>query len=365
MEEYRKNTEQYRDVQKKAKHFQTSDAKLFQDVWTMNEGKVHDLAREVEHADRVIHTQQLGLEWTEPPELSSPMEHALAKVKSKLSQATIYASQILSGTRVGGRGHLDGEEGEERGEVGGEKGGNGRVVASRPVTTSVQVYPLTIIKRVLELLCEEAGFLLDDKLTRLVAPLVKEEQMMMKLDSMFKSLGVHTEEDIQHLVGYFVHEEEEKRGGEEEGGGRSEDEGKEDTCAVETGDHNVKVTLIHPNDVALAIHQLIEQRKSANKPPSLSPSELGLSSTAQKELLSGSFWQQMMGILPQSHERVWDALLEGLEQYHCVLVSRSKCREETEALSIQNNELRRLLQQYMHSRINEELEIPPTLMLPV
>ena len=371
MEEYRKNTEQYRDVQKKAKHFQMSDAKLFRDIWMMNEGKVHELVQQVMHADRVVHNQQLGLEWTEPPQVPSPMEHTLVTVKTKMSQATIYASQILSqagssvaadeqdatGTQEVDREVREEEEEEER-----------RVQMSSAPSAGVQVYPPSVVKRVLELLCEEAEFLLDDKLVRLVAPLEKEEQMMMKLDSMFKSLGVHTEDDIQRLVKYFIREEVD--GESEEEGGEGKHSTSDSVTTEETGTprkaHNAsKIALINPNNIPLAMRQFIEQRKTTFKPTSLTSNALGLSSTAQRELLDGSFWQQMMEVLPQSHERVWDALLEGLEQYHSVLLSRSKCTEETESLSTQNNELRKLLQQYMHSRINEELEIPPTLMLPV
>lgn len=373
MEEYRKNTEQYRDIQKKAKHFQMADAKLFQDVWAMNEGKVRDLARDVAHADSAVHTQQLGLEWVKPQEIPSPMELTLATVKSRMSQATIYASHILSQSKIADE-NIEPREGKVQEEEGERSDGGEGEVSRAPAAT---VYPPSIVKKVLELLCEEAGFLLDEKLTRLVAPLPKEEQMMMKLDSMFKSLGVHTEEDIQNLVQYFIND-----GGNEVEGIEGESEVKEgDRANAETGanlkedlssesiekyNKISKMVLIHPNDIPSAIRRYIEQRKSTTKPPpSHGSSALGLSSTAQKELLDGSFWQQMIGVLPQSHEQVWDALLEGLEKYHGVVMKRSKCTEETQALVTQNNELRMLLQTYMHSRINEELEIPPTFMLPV
>ena len=38
---------------------------------------------------------------------------------------------------------------------------------------------------------------------------------------------------------------------------------------------------------------------------------------------------------------------------------------ETDSLRQQNMELRLLLHQYMHARINQELEIPPSLVVPV
>ena len=371
MEEYRKNTEQYRDVQKKARHFQMSDARLFREIWAMNEEKVRELAGEVLEADRVVHKQQLGLEWGEPCEVPSPMDRVLATARSKMSQATIYASQVLSEPDGSVGSEDEGFEGEgdevSRAPTRGEKEG-GKLVDT-PRAPTAHVHPSSTVKKVLELLCQEAGFLLDEKLTRLVAPLAKEEQMMMKLDSMFKSLGVHTEEDIRHLVGFFVHEQEEE--GEEKEAGENEGESQQpkvtDDEAMKGGEtrsqSHLEIALIHPNEIPSALRQFVEQCKSTAKPPLLGPRTVGLS-LEHKELLDGSFWKGMAGVLPQSHEKVWDALLEGLEQYHSVLVSRYKVKEETHALRNQNTELRLLLQHYMHSRINEELEIPPTLMLP-
>ncbi|CAI8028662.1 Dynein regulatory complex protein 1 [Geodia barretti] len=374
MEEYRKNTEQYRDVQKKARHFQMSDARLFREVWAMNEEKVRELAGEVLEADRVVHKQQLGLEWGEPCEVLSPMDRVLATARSKMSQATIYASQVLSEPdgSVGSEDEGFEGEGDEVSRAPTRGGKEGGKLVDTPRAPTAHVHLSSTVKKVLELLCQEAGFLLDEKLTRLVAPLAKEEQMMMKLDSMFKSLGVHTEEDIRHLVGFFVHEqeeEEEEKEAEENGENKGESQQPKvtDDEAMKGGEtrsqSHLKIALIHPNEIPSALRQFVEQRKSTAKPPLLGPRTVGLS-LEHKELLGGSFWKGMAGVLPQSHEKVWDALLEGLEQYNSVLVSRYKVKEETHALRNQNTELRLLLQHYMHSRINEELEIPPTLMLP-
>ena len=376
MEEYRKNTEQYRDVQKKARRFQMSDARLFREVWAMNEEKVRELAGEVLEADRVVHTQQLGLERGEPCEVPSPMDRVFATARSKMSQATIYASQVLSEPdgSVGSEDEGFEGEGDKRYEVsraptrGGKEGGK---LVDTPRAPTAHVHPSSTVKKVLELLCQEAGFLLDEKLIRLVVPLAKEEQMMMKLDSMFKSLGVHTEDDIQHLVGFFVREQEEeweeKKEDEENGERESQQPKVTDDEAMKRGEtrspSHPEIALIHPNEIPSALRRFVELCKSTAKPPLLGPRTLGLS-LEHKELLDGSFWKGMAGVLPQSHEKVWDALLEGLEQYHNVLVSRYKVKEETHALRNQNTELRLLLQHYMHSRINEELEIPPTLMLP-
>ena len=82
------------------------------------------------------------------------------------------------------------------------------------------------------------------------------------------------------------------------------------------------------------------------------------------ELLDGSFWQKMSGTLETSHRRIWTALLDGLDKYHTVVNSRTKLIDDRDGLKQQNTELRLLLHQYMHSKVNHELEIPPSLAMP-
>jgi dynein regulatory complex protein 1 len=79
--------------------------------------------------------------------------------------------------------------------------------------------------------------------------------------------------------------------------------------------------------------------------------------------LDSDYWQKYASLLNEKKERMWDALIEALEKYNEVLHSRSSLLNETEALRQQNAELRLLLHQYVNSKVNAELEIPPTRVL--
>ena len=276
MDEYRKNTEQYRELQNKVKHFQTMDAKRFSDIWRMNEEKVRLLAKEVANADETIYRQQLGLEWESPATVESPLSKATAtKLERDMSMATLYASQILS-------------------DDGDEKASTVEVPPQTASNTTVSLTPTSpaLIKQVLNLLCEESAFLIESKLTRLLAPIDKDDQMLMKLDSIFKAIGVETEDDVHQLVKYFVHE--------------SSEEDHEPSSAEKP-----PLSLIHPNEVLTAIRRFVETQQGSSKAASITPQSMAVAKKDKlDELLDGSFWKRIAQVTPENHERVWTALFE-------------------------------------------------------
>lgn len=60
------------------------------------------------------------------------------------------------------------------------------------------------LRNIVMLICDEAGFLLEQKLVNLIEPLEKNEKSMVKLDSIFKALGIETESDVKLLAQYFI-----------------------------------------------------------------------------------------------------------------------------------------------------------------
>ena len=345
LSDYRKSVDQYQELQKKVQHFQLVDAKRFYDIWKMNEEKVRRLSEAVGNVDEVVFRHQLGLNWEPPTLVDSPLQPLLTKVENNVSQATMYASQILS------------EAGDES-----EKPADDQATVIT-VSTEATFLP-SLIKQVLELVAEESSFLIEAKLSRLLAPLEKEEQMLMKLDSIFKALGIETENDVHALIRFFVKESPLKEETSTDTQSRLESTmSTEPSTQVPLASYH----LIHPNEVPNALRGFTESRH-ANSDSSFASSRakiLGLHGNGvAPELLDGSFWQKMSGTLETSHRRIWTALLDGLDKYHTVVNSRTKVIDERDGLKQQNTELRLLLHQYMHSKVNHELEIPPALAMP-
>ena len=84
---------------------------------------------------------------------------------------------------------------------------------------------------------------MEDKLQKLLVSLPKDEQSLMKLDSIFKALGVDTFEDIERLVSFFV---------------RDSNESIEDKAKSV---HEDRAQLIHPNEVIAAIKRFADESR--------------------------------------------------------------------------------------------------------
>lgn len=70
-------------------------------------------------------------------------------------------------------------------------------------------------------------------------------------------------------------------------------------------------------------------------------------------------------MIPEKTVRVWDALEQIQRNYNELLEERAKLIDETTEMARQNEELKILLQQYLGSKINMDLQIPPTRLIRV
>ena len=119
--------------------------------------------------------------------------------------------------------------------------------------------------------------------------------------------------------------------------------------------------LIHPNDAIKAIKAFVEEhqaeRARGGETVKTAKREAGQEGTRREER---EFWERMASIISDKTFRVWNALEKALHKYDALLKSRAHLITEVGDLQRQNGELKALLNQYLSSRINEDLHIPPT-----
>ncbi|KAM4695215.1 dynein regulatory complex protein 1 isoform 2-T2 [Discoglossus pictus] len=175
-DDFRRIVEQYKELQKKRRHFAAVDAKKFHDIWVMNEEEMKQLVSRLLDVDCIIQEQQLGMPWT-PPDLWFMDNVGPIVVEPKKQKTASMLAQEVMGSAVS----------NEQGS---------RSEPSQPFS------PRTV-KQILELLCDESGFLIESKLQKLLTPLEKDERSLMKLDSIFGALGIEVEDDVYNLVDFF------------------------------------------------------------------------------------------------------------------------------------------------------------------
>ncbi|KAK5664766.1 hypothetical protein BDV3_002123 [Batrachochytrium dendrobatidis] len=351
-DDHRHLTEQFKELQKKFRHFQMADSKKYKDIWKMNEEEARELMRKVLQADRIINEQQLGMKWMPPQEdLFRNIDPSFFRdlvedeTKSILDAQTAFEQSMdarLAGLNIEG----DSDKKESLAAKFQDQKGHSKTM-----------------KKTLELLCNETGFLVEEKLQKLLAPLHKDEQSLMKLDSIFKALGVETVEDIERLTTYFISE-------------------TNHTSLKQSESHSnfseEALVTIHPNDVVRVIRSFVEHnreelrdgpRNAAYSTPSRNDSiEKDLNGVARIQQtpnektrdIQKDYWQRMGNVIDEKGYRTWMAVYLAMQKYNKVLTHRFQLYQEIHSIQHQNEELKTLLRQYMSARVNDELQVPPT-----
>ena len=112
-----------------------------------------------------------------------------------------------------------------------------------------------------------------------------------------------------------------------------------------------------PNFSTSEEHQAERARGGEAMKSKPSAKEAGAEGTRREER---EFWERMASIISDKTFRVWNALEKALHKYNALTGARAATINEVAELQQQNGELKALLNQYLSSKINEDLHVPPT-----
>ncbi|XP_005990964.1 dynein regulatory complex protein 1 isoform X2 [Latimeria chalumnae] len=322
-DDYKRITEKYKDLQRKMRHFAAVDSSNFRDIWLMNEEEVKMLVRKALEADRIIHEQQLGMPWKMPVLwFMDNVGPIIPEHKKKRTAVEVAKEVIISAVSQ------PGEEGSQSfpfclssspsGSQVPEEKSKIETDDSKSSVDKPQWVSLPTVKRLLEILCDESGFLIESKLLKLLLPLERDEQSLMKLDSIFAALGIENEDDVFKLANFFIKYKRQQDASLQDAGIDAQEaavDSKEKTdlqsekgSRLPASSKLAHADLVHPNDVLKALRAFVSEYHKSSY----------------------------------------------------VLTERLKLLTQTDSLKQQNLELRMLLHQYINSKMTAELEIPPT-----
>uniref|UniRef100_A0A8C0J9Z8 Dynein regulatory complex protein 1 n=1 Tax=Chelonoidis abingdonii TaxID=106734 RepID=A0A8C0J9Z8_CHEAB len=310
--DYKRIVEQYKDLQRTMRHFAVVDAQKFLEVWLMNEKEAKGLMWKALEADSIIHTQQLGLPWVEPDywflDNMGPIVHRKA-----IRSASKLAQEVMEDTAEEGRKEAAPEAGEE---------------VKPPRHISVKS-----VKHILELLCDESGFLIESKLLGLLQPLERHERSLMRLDAIFAALGIDNEDDVYTLVDFFLKFKAQQvvssQGPEELAVDAADSD--EGSAALKEEGWAVRLLSLPLRDKRPQVKKMMEERDDSK---------------------DSEYWEALAHVIPEPKLKVWDSLEAALEKYYSVLSQRSKLLTDLDGLQQQNTELHMLLHQYLTSKVS-------------
>ncbi|GAA6228790.1 dynein regulatory complex protein 1 [Lates japonicus] len=354
--ECNRNIQQYERIQKKMKHFVVADARVFEEMWLTIEAEMKQQVERVLVIESLICKQHLGLAWERPPmdfmELSGPIrpqKQACQSSASRTGQQALQGSQGMVGSSDG-----PGPEGESS-EAETHKAGTAARGESNAQMEEEKL-PTETLKKMMELLCDEAGFLMEGKILKLLAPLEKEEQTVVKLGSLLCSFGLE-QGDVPRLARFLLKYKEEQRE-QTEGVCGEPGESSDRAEAVETmPTSNLTSDLIHPNHVLPALKSFLKELMRSRESSGRQLASF-LQIEARDRSLDEAYWESMGNIISEDKIKLWEAAENKLKQYLMVLTDISELAPETESLRQQNTELRMLLQQSLNSRVSTEQEMP-------
>ncbi len=151
-------------------------------VWHMNETDARNLIKQILNCDKILHEQQLGMEWTAPKEDAGGdnFADAMSEAGTQTGKSKAMSSQ---------------HTGESGGGTGTGKYGSGGAVGR---------YPPTKVKKMLDLIKEEAAYLIDNKARDEIAAAPDDAQrQVMQVNAILRYIGVESQEDIDLLVSLF------------------------------------------------------------------------------------------------------------------------------------------------------------------
>ena len=308
-EQFKRLSIQYKDLLQKFKYFEDADTKKYKDIWSMNQEIVEDLAEKLKKADEIITTQQMGLKWSPPSydiKLNQTMEFNTGSDNLNLD---FSFSEVVSEA----------------------------IAESKSDAVAGET-----VKIVFECLCDSSGFLVDEKVEKMISKLNRDEGKLMKVDNILRVIGIDAPEEMFKMVEFFKKCIEEEKG--------SEFELSIDNISTEMVIKYLRKFVEEQNKKAL-----MEQNETGRKKKVMSTVEKAKDKKRKEER---EFWKRMAQTIPDSRYKVWGALERGLEKYGESLAKRETLITETELIRKQNNELRDLLNQYLQQKINEELLVP-------
>ncbi|XP_004536331.1 dynein regulatory complex protein 1 homolog [Ceratitis capitata] len=347
--EIQKLHESISDLELKAQQFRSNNKRKFDLVWAINYKELKDLLTKIYEIDRILYEQQLAIPWTEPN-----VDWTDINETAKKSHDNVLKSVKKK-----------------------------RKSSAPPPRICEEILERGLVRNILRKIADRAGFLIEEKLFKILEPYSEAEKTVVRLDNIFIALRVDNVKMISKLTECFLpyaycpncphglpkeamqdfyrigREFEDMVAPDDdldvdpEFDPTNEDKGEDQLskCYDKLKKHprcKNHHLVVEPVFVLMALNEFtkkqMQQQMSYKK--FLEENEL-LSNTIpfDGETIK-SFWGKFKDYFPEEKRKLWMTLEHGLNHYVEVLKQRTKLDKECAFLRRQNMELKHLLQKF-------------------
>lgn len=343
------------DMEKKALHTRRINRDKFNRVWNINYNEITNLLTRIFEIDRVLHDQQLVMPWKQPniyiDNINKPEEKQTINAMDRIERRFGRLPE-----KYGGSGYSSMASAAKK---------HDRMEELPPESAR-------LMRNILRKLADRGGFLIEERLLRILKPYSEKEQTMVRIDNIFAALRIRSLEHVMELTRVF---EPYTYCPTCQPNGLSptkcaevflKDQKQRKTLKLGELSTLDKVSKLKTEEVhlrserntcsnhylvmepALVLHamNLYTNQKHRQKYGTSSDTSLDANLIQFDDKEIASFWRQFTNIFPDSKTHLWRTLEHGMNHYVEVLKTRVEYDGEVNFLRRQNQELRHLLQKF-------------------
>ncbi|BFG00873.1 dynein regulatory complex protein 1 homolog [Drosophila madeirensis] len=344
------------DMELKAHQARLNNKEKFNRIWEINFKELNLLVDRVYHIDRIIHEQQLALPWKRPIAPIENINKTRQKHNNVLERFDLRIGRVPKNrvvNKTGGKFKADIKE--------------------------LPVESLRLMRTLVRKLADRGGFLIEQRLIKILEPYSEEDKCLVRLDNIFAALRIQRLSDVHELTQVFLpytycpncqpgglsprkcaevfmkHQKSSRLDPDvhvqlDDEELHREQEPHMDTLMVK-GYEMSKVCKNHylVMEPALCLHAMNLYTTKMHKQmyhnmPGRQSIAVNLIQFSDDDIRN--FWRKFIGCFPPAKCKLWKTLEHGLNHYVEVLKMRVQYDAEVVFLRRQNEELRHLLQKF-------------------
>ncbi|XP_033171553.1 dynein regulatory complex protein 1 homolog [Drosophila mauritiana] len=340
------------DMESKAHQARLNNREKFDRIWEINYKELNLLVDRVYHIDRIIHEQQLAMPWSSPVPPIPNINKAKKKRNNILEKFDMRIGRVPK-NRVMPKSSVN----------------------CKPDIKELPPDSLRLMRNLIRKLSDRGGFLIEERLLKILEPYSEEEKCLVRIDNIFAALRIRHLRDVKELTKVFMPYTycpncqpqglsprkcaevfmKDQKPNRLQGTASGQPEEKEHRSTGETflpkseeaakRCHNHYLVM----EPALCLHAMnlftskMHKKMYEHEPGSIL-NAVNLIQITDAEIRN--FWRQFSACFPASKCKLWKTLEHGLNHYVEVLKMRVQYDAEVVFLRRQNEELRHLLQKF-------------------